>query len=78
MTVMTTTAKSPRADPESTGSLRGSAAPETGRPLLPLWVALIAAVAGGLALDAAFPSLGWWPLAFVAITLSLLSLVWRR
>ncbi|PUB31973.1 apolipoprotein N-acyltransferase [Promicromonospora sp. AC04] len=47
------------------------------RPVLPLWAAVAAAAAGGFALDAAFPSLGWWPLAFVAVTLSLLSLIGR-
>nr|BFF21026.1 hypothetical protein GCM10025730_45470 [Promicromonospora thailandica] len=36
------------------------------------------AVAAGLALDGAFPSLGWWPLAFVAVTLSLVTFVGRR
>ncbi len=47
------------------------------RPVLPLWAAVAAAIAGGFALDAAFPSFGWWPLAFVAVTLSLLSLIGR-
>lgn len=44
---------------------------------MPLWAALVLAAAGGLALDAAFPSLGWWPLAFVAVPLALVSLVGR-
>ena len=48
------------------------------RPPLPLWAALLAAVAGGLLLDAAFPSLGIWPLAFVAIALQLIALIGRR
>jgi apolipoprotein N-acyltransferase len=47
------------------------------RPLVPVWAALALAVAGGFVLDAAFPSLGWWPLAFVAVTLALVSLVGR-
>jgi apolipoprotein N-acyltransferase len=47
------------------------------RPLVPVWAALVLAPAGGFALDAAFPSLGWWPLAFVAVTLALVSLVGR-
>jgi apolipoprotein N-acyltransferase len=47
------------------------------RPLVPVWAAFALAVAGGFALDAAFPSLGWWPLAFVAVTLALVSLVGR-
>lgn len=46
-------------------------------PLVPLWAAVALAVAGGLTLDAAFPSLGWWPLAFVAVPLGLVSLVGR-
>ncbi|MDN3309604.1 apolipoprotein N-acyltransferase [Microbacterium oryzae] len=48
------------------------------RPLLPLWGALLAAAAGGVALDASFPSLGIWPLAFPAVALSLVSLIGRR
>jgi len=47
------------------------------RAILPLWAAFISAVVGGLALDASFPSLGIWPLAFVAVALSLLSLIGR-
>lgn len=55
----------------------GTAATVVERPLVPLWAALALAVAGGFALDAAFPSLGWWPLAFVAVPLALVSLVGR-
>jgi len=51
-------------------------APE--RPLLPLWAAVIAAAAGGLALTTAFPALAWWPMVFVAIPLTLVSLIGRR
>ncbi|MFI6428605.1 apolipoprotein N-acyltransferase [Promicromonospora sp. NPDC050880] len=47
------------------------------RPLVPLPAALVVAAAGGLALDAAFPTLGWWPLAFVAVPLALVSLIGR-
>ncbi len=55
-----------------------TAAPaRSARPLLPLWAALIAAVLGGLALDASFPALGVWPLAFVGVTLSLVGLIGR-
>ncbi len=46
-------------------------------PLLSLPIALLAALAGGLSLNAAFPGLGWWPLAFLAIVLALLSLEGR-
>lgn len=55
----------------------GTAATYLARPLVPLWAALALAIAGGFALDAAFPSLGWWPLAFVAVPLALVSLVGR-
>jgi len=51
--------------------------PRAQRPLLPLWAALIAAVAGGPVLDLAFPSVGAWPLAFVGIGLALVALVGR-
>lgn len=45
------------------------------RPLrLPLWVAAVFAVASGVLLDLAYPSIGWWPVAFPAVALSLLSL----
>lgn len=50
----------------------------TGGPVLPLWAALAAAVVGGVAMDTAFPSLGWWPLAFLAVPLALVSLIGRR
>jgi apolipoprotein N-acyltransferase len=44
-----------------------TAAPHVERPVVPLWAALALAIAGGFALDAAFPSLGWWPLALVSL-----------
>ncbi|MEU4361869.1 apolipoprotein N-acyltransferase [Promicromonospora sp. NPDC023987] len=44
---------------------------------MPLPAALALAVAGGFALDASFPALGWWPLAFVAVPLALVSLIGR-
>jgi apolipoprotein N-acyltransferase len=47
------------------------------RPLLPLWAAVLAAGVGGLALDAAFPDIGWWPLAFVGVAFALASLIGR-
>ena len=47
------------------------------RPLLPLWVAVLAAIAGGLLYDLGFPGAGIWPLAFVGIALALLSLIGR-
>ena len=47
------------------------------RPILPLWAAVAASVAGGLILTLAFPALGWWPMAFPAVVLALVSLVGR-
>ena len=47
------------------------------RPLLPLWVAVLVAIAGGLVYDLGFPGASVWPLAFVGIALALLSLIGR-
>jgi apolipoprotein N-acyltransferase len=47
------------------------------RPLLPLWVAVLASIAGGLIYDLGFPGVGIWPLAFVGIALALVSLIGR-
>ncbi|WP_173924008.1 apolipoprotein N-acyltransferase [Agromyces sp. Marseille-P2726] len=47
------------------------------RPLLPLWVAVFASIAGGLVYDLGFPGAGIWPLAFVGIALALVSLIGR-
>ena len=55
----------------------GGATPAPGQALLPLWAAVPAATAAGLAMDAAFPALGWWQLAFVSVTLSLAGLIGR-
>lgn len=44
------------------------------RPLVPFWLALLLAAAAGPVLDAAFPSLGLWPLAFVGIGMLLVAL----
>ncbi len=49
----------------------------SGKPVLPLWTAVLTAAVAGLAMDAAFPSLGWWPLAFVSVTLSLVTYIGR-
>ena len=46
-------------------------------PLLPLWVAILAAIAGGLVYDLGFPGANVWPLAFVGIALALVSLIGR-
>ncbi|SDQ08156.1 apolipoprotein N-acyltransferase [Microbacterium sp. cf332] len=47
------------------------------RPLIPLWLALVSALVGGAVLDAAFPDIGWWPLAFAGIAFSLVGLIGR-
>lgn len=47
------------------------------RPLLPLWAAVLASIAGGLVLDLAYPSVGWWPLAFAGVGLALVALIGR-
>ncbi|WP_324253934.1 hypothetical protein [Microbacterium schleiferi] len=47
------------------------------RALLPLWAAVLVAVAAGLVLDLAYPSVGWWPLAFIGAGLSLVTLIGR-
>jgi apolipoprotein N-acyltransferase len=56
----------------SSGSARTLSAP------LPLWGALVLAVAAGVVLDAAFPDRGIWPLAFVGIGTMLVALRGRR
>ena len=51
--------------------------PDRARPLLPLWAALLIAIGGGVVLDLAFPDVGWWPLAFLGVAASLVSLIGR-
>lgn len=46
------------------------------RPL-PLWAALLVAAVAGPILDLSYPSVGVWPLAFVGVGLSLLTLIGR-
>ena len=75
-----TTARSGTSDAELRRPWPGRTTHTTGgseRPLVSLPAALAVAVVGGLALDAAFPALGWWPLAFVAVPLALVSLIGR-
>lgn len=45
--------------------------------MLPIWAAVLASIAGGFALDLAFPDVAWWPAAFVAVTLALVSIIGR-
>ncbi|MFD5214806.1 apolipoprotein N-acyltransferase [Microbacterium sp. NPDC058345] len=47
-------------------------------PRLPLWAAVLSAALAGVLMDLAFPSVGLWPLAFVAVGLLLLALDGRR
>lgn len=48
------------------------------RPLLPLWAAVPVSALGGVLLDVAFPSVAWWPMAFVSVALALVALIGRR
>lgn len=48
------------------------------RPLLPLWAAVPVSAVGGVLLDVAFPSVAWWPMAFVSVALGLVCLIGRR
>src|SRR5690606_36122650 len=48
------------------------------RALLPLWLAVPVAALAGWLMDLAYPSVGAWILAFLAIALLLLSLIGRR
>ncbi|MDQ1608358.1 MAG: apolipoprotein N-acyltransferase [Microbacteriaceae bacterium] len=56
---------------------RGPLAPLPLAPL-PLWLALLVAAAAGPVLAAGFPSLSWWPLAFVGVGMILVTLRGRR
>lgn len=62
------------ADPQ----LRGHKVNGVSRPILPLWAAVPVAALAGVVLDAAYPALGWWPLAFVGFGMLLVALVHRR
>ncbi|GAA3771331.1 apolipoprotein N-acyltransferase [Microbacterium kribbense] len=48
------------------------------RPLLPLGIAAFVAAVAGAVLTLAFPALGWWPMALVAVPPTLLTLIGRR
>ena len=51
--------------------------PRSIRPVLPLWAAVLVSAAAGPVLDLAYPSVGWWPLAFVGVGMSLVALIGR-
>ena len=63
------------ATPARQGTITATPVDRTAR--LPLWAAMVVAGAGGFALDLATPAIGWWPLALVAVTMSLISLIGR-
>ncbi|WP_213817005.1 apolipoprotein N-acyltransferase [Glaciihabitans sp. dw_435] len=48
------------------------------RPLVPLWAAIVLALASGPILDAGFPDKNWWPMTFLGIAVVLVSLIGRR
>lgn len=47
-------------------------------PLLPLRIAVPVAAIAGVFMNFAFPALGWWPLAFLSITLTLITFIGRK
>ena len=53
-------------------------APDRTRPFVPLWGALLLAATAGLITDAAFPDLGWWPLAYLGVAMVLVAAQGRR
>lgn len=50
------------------------AAPRIIPPTLPLRFAVVAALLAGTSLDLAYPEIGWWPVAFVSVTVALWTL----
>ncbi|CAN5210158.1 apolipoprotein N-acyltransferase [soil metagenome] len=48
------------------------------RPIVPLWLAALLAIAAGPLLDAAFPDLGLWPAIFPGVAIALVALIGRR
>jgi apolipoprotein N-acyltransferase len=64
--------------PGLSGAHDPSAARTPTGPVMPFWLALLSAAAGGVALDAGFPDKGLWPVTFVGIALILVSLPGRR
>lgn len=53
-------------------------APDRTRPFVPLWGGVLLAAAAGPITDAAFPDIGWWPLAFVGVAMVLVAAQGRR
>lgn len=58
-------------------SLKLETVPHTVRPSLPLWAAIVVALAAGPVMDAGFPDGNWWPLTFVGVGMYLVSF-WGR
>ncbi|MCS5713118.1 apolipoprotein N-acyltransferase [Herbiconiux sp. CPCC 205716] len=48
------------------------------RPLLPLWLAVVAAIGAGFTMDAGFPDQNLWPLTLVGTGVMLAALIGRR
>lgn len=53
-------------------------APDRTRPFVPLGGAVLLAAAAGPVTDAAFPELGWWPLAYLGVAMVLVAAQGRR
>ncbi|GGF32626.1 apolipoprotein N-acyltransferase [Subtercola lobariae] len=53
------------------------ARPAVTRPILPLWLACLTAIGGGIALTNGFPGTDIWPLTLLGVALTLLSLIGR-
>lgn len=47
-------------------------------PVVPLWAAVLLALAAGPVLDAGFPDIGFWPLTFAGIGIVLVAAIGRR
>ncbi|MDN4639552.1 apolipoprotein N-acyltransferase [Agreia sp. PsM10] len=75
-------APSSRPRPGGSASVRlpgpSSIPSERARPIMPYWLALLTAAAGGVALDTGFPDKDVWPVTFLGIGLVLVSLIGRR
>ena len=73
---MMTTAALPRPKPpRASPTAHSSGLPDT--PMLRLRTALPLAVVAGVLLDLSTPDVGWWPLAFIGVGLSLATLIGR-
>lgn len=71
-----TTTELPRSQPPATG-LKAHAVRLSDAPMLRLRIALPLALVAGVLLDLSTPDVGWWPLAFISVSLSLATLIGR-